>query len=173
VVLVIAIVVVVIVRSGSKGGTPVAGHSTSPTSLVDPCLVGTWRITKDEQDVVVTDVGNVRFTGQGAQVRLKADGTGVQDYQGSSPYVATLKGQKIELTVDGKITFGYRTLTGTVAFSDVNAQGNATMKVDGVLATSVPLEADNDPATYTCTDGTLKETTSLRTVSMTRISRSA
>jgi hypothetical protein len=42
-----------------------------------------------------------------------------------------------------------------------------------VTTTSRPLEADEDPARYTCSGDVLKEVTSLRAVELARRSRSA
>src|SRR5262245_28604916 len=68
-VLVVAIVVVAAVKaadssggggSGGGGRTPV--DQTRPVSLVDECVVGTWRVTSHEETVSVPSVGDVVFT---------------------------------------------------------------------------------------------------------------
>jgi hypothetical protein len=172
VVIVVAIVVVAIVRSGSK--KPVAEPSTQPSAsaLVDECVVGTWNITSDEEDVVMDQVGKVRFTGKGGEAKLKADGTGTIDYDKNGPakFTATYKDQPIELTVTGTVTFDYRTNNGAVSYSNMKAHGNLAMTVGGVASTSLPLEVDDTPAKYTCSGDSLELDATLQTVKYTRTS---
>jgi hypothetical protein len=177
VVIVVAIVVVAIVKSGGK--KPVANESTKPdpsaSALVDECVVGTWTITSDEEDVVMDEVGKVRFTGKGGQARLKADGTGSIDYNRDGPakFTAKYKDQPVELVVTGTVTFEYRTVNGAMSFSKMVAKGNLAMTVGGVATTNLPLDITDDPAKYTCVGDTLTQTTTLQTVKMTRTSKDA
>jgi hypothetical protein len=178
VVIVVAIVVVAIVRSGIKKTSADGGGDPDPdtsTVVVDQCVVGTWAITSDEEDVVMDQVGTVRFSGKGGEARLKADGTGSIDYgrNGPAKFTATYKDQPVELVVTGMVTFNYRTAGGAMSFSNMKANGNLAMTVGGLASTNLPLEVSDDPAKYTCTDTTLTQTTTLQTVRLTRTSREA
>jgi hypothetical protein len=176
VVIVVAIVVVAIMRSGTRkpfadgGGRP---NPDTSTVVVDQCVVGTWAITSDEEDVVMDQVGTVRFSGRGGEARLKADGTGSIDYgrNGPAKFTATYKDQPVELVVTGTVTFDYRTAGGAMSFSNMKANGNLAMTVGGLASTNLPLEVSDDPAKYSCTDTTLTQTTTLQTVRFTRTSR--
>lgn len=171
VVIVVAIVVVVLVKSRTPSGPPVANPSAS--GLVDACLIGSWEETAFTEQVPVEQVGNVTFTGKGATVKLRSDGTGVYDYGSGTTYRATVNGVGVQLVVRGRITFEYRTVNGTVTFNNSKAEGSTTLTVPGVTATSRPLQANEDPARYTCSRDTLKEVTSVRAVELTRRSRTA
>jgi hypothetical protein len=175
VVIVVAIVVVAIVRSGIKKTSADGGGPNPDTStvVVDQCVVGTWAITSDEEDVVMDQVGTVRFSGKGGEARLKADGTGSIDYgrNGPAKFTATYKDQRVELVVTGTVTFDYRTAGGAMSFSNMKAKGNLAMTVGGLASTNLPLEVSDDPAKYTCTGTTLTQTTTLQTVRFTRTSR--
>jgi hypothetical protein len=177
VVLVVAIVVVVVVRTGSRGQT--GGQTTAPPgtntgSSVDGCVVGTWRMSHYEEDVPVAAVGSVKFTGQGAEVRLRADGTGVTDYKNGTTYTATVNGVVYNLVVSGTVSFGYRTQSGTVSFSGVTAAGKETItRTDNGQQVTQDLSGSSDPATYTCAGDTLTEFTNQYRAEMSRISRTS
>ena len=176
VVIVIAIVVVAVVRSGKKEpvANPTPLPSPSATPIVDTCVVGTWEVVSDEVDVPVQDIGKVRFSGKGGTVRLRADGTGAEEYgDGAARYTAIMKGQQVALVFAGKMTFDYRTSNGSVSYSHTQANGTGTMSVGGVTSTSFPLEADDDPAKYSCAGEVLTTSTTLRTVRLQRTSKSA
>jgi len=178
VVLVVAIVVVVIVRaSGKKDHT--AGPATagpppaSASSNIDQCVLGTWEVTSYAEDVAVEDVGKVHVTGKGGTVKFRTNGTGVTDYGGGTTFNATLQGHAVVLVASGTVTYNYSTSNGSLAFSDVKANGTETVSVDGVQATSQALEGDSDPARYTCSGDTLKEFTTLKQIEMHRVSATA
>jgi hypothetical protein len=155
VVAVVAIVVVVVVRSRSGGG-PAPGAK----ALVDRCVVGTWRTDRYQEDVPVAGVGSVRFTGQGAQVRLAADGTGVTDYGSGTTYTATINGVGYRLAVSGTVRFGYRTDNGTVSFTGVTANGTEILtRTDTGQQVTDALSGSSDPARYTCAGDQLVEFT--------------
>jgi hypothetical protein len=181
VILVAAIVVVAVVRASGRnnpttGGT--AGRSTgAPTAtkavaLVDECVVGTWRMSHYEEDVPVTGFGNVKFTGEGAEVRLRDDGTGVTDYKDGTTFDATVGSVVYKLVVTGTVSFGYRTNNGAVSFTDVTASGKETLtRTDTGQQVSQDLTGNSDPASYTCSGDSLTEFTNQYRAEMQRVSR--
>jgi hypothetical protein len=172
VVLAVAIVVVVVVRAGHPTGQTSGPTGTGTVSLVDECVVGTWRTNHYEEDVPVTGVGNVKFTGQGAEVRLRADGTGVTDYRNGTTFTATINGVGYRLVVTGTVSFGFRTHDGTVSFTDVTAAGQETItRTDTGQQVSQDLSGSSDPASYTCSGDTLIEFTNQYRAEMSRVSR--
>ncbi len=179
VVLVAAIVVVAVVRASGKtdagGGTgqPTGAPSaTKAAALVDECVVGTWRMSHYEEDVPVAGFGTAKFTGEGAEVRLKDDGTGVTDYKDGTTFTATLGGVVYKLVVTGTVSFGYRTNNGAVSFTGVTASGDETLtRTDTGQQVSQKLTGNSDPASYTCSGDSLTEFTNQYRAEMRRVSR--
>jgi hypothetical protein len=181
VILVAAIVVVAVVRAsgrstggsgdanGQRPGTPTA---TKAAALVDECVVGTWRMSHYEENVPVAGFGTVKFTGAGAEVRLKDDGTGVTDYKDGTTFTATLGGVVYKLVVTGTVNFRYRTSNGAVSFTGVTASGKETLtNTDTGQQVSQDLTGDSDPASYTCSGDSLTEFTNQYRAEMRRVSR--
>ena len=181
VLLVAAIIVVVVIKSGK--GTPVAGPaagtaggttaagSPTPSALIDSCLIGAWKITKDTETLDIPNVGPIDVVGQGAEVRIHADGTTTQDYGPSSDYTGTANGHRLTITVKGTVQGTIRTANGTMSFSDLRADGTETAFVDGTqVGTPVPLTADSTPVQYTCGGSTATEHSSNLTMTLTRTS---
>jgi hypothetical protein len=167
VVLVVAIVVVVAARSRDRD---VAADGT----LVDRCVVGTWQVRRYTEEVPVNGVGNVTFSGQGARVRLRADGTGINNYGDGTTFTATIGGVAYTLVVKGSVTFGFRAQDGTVSFTDVSAAGTETLtRADTGRQVTRQLTGSSDPARYTCAGDWLTEFTSLYRAEMSRVSRTA
>jgi hypothetical protein len=176
VILVAAIVVVAVVRASGKdsaNGQPTgAPTATKAAALVDECVVGTWRMSHYEEDVPVAGFGTVRFTGEGAEVRLKDDGTGVTDYKDGTTFNATLGGVVYKLVVTGTVSFGYRTNNGAVSFTGVTASGKETLtRSDTGQQVSQDLTGNSDPASYTCSGDSLTEFTNQYRAEMRRVSR--
>jgi hypothetical protein len=170
VVLTVAIVVVVVRRAGP--GTGKQGDASGGGSLVDNCVVGTWRTNHYEEDVPVNGVGNVKFTGQGAEVRLRADGTGVTDYKDGTTFTATINNIGYSLLVTGTVSFGYRAHDGTVSFSHVTAAGKETLtRADNGKQVVQDLSGDADPASYTCAGDALTEYTNRYRAELSRVNR--
>ena len=159
--LVTAIVVVVASRTGDGGGNGANGPSNSPSTSVDPCVVGNWRVTSHTEDIEVNDE-NVRFTGNGARIRLDGDGTGVIEYGDGIDYT----GGRYTLTLAGSVNFDFRTANGKVTFSNLGPSGTVTLKAGDIVLAQQPLEGSDDPATYTCDATTLVEQTTKFRVEM-------
>jgi hypothetical protein len=179
VVLVGAIVVLAIVRSGKHpdpvaDGTPTPAPTTPGASpAIDPCLVGTWKATSEHQKQDFPGVGTVTLTGQGEMSHIHADGTVDDDYSQATPYSGSYNGHSITMTVTGTVRSRITTSAGTLSFHDVSANGTVTLKVDGTTAGSpYPLSMSNDPVQYTCTGKTATEHTEHYDVTLTKISDS-
>jgi hypothetical protein len=169
-VLLVAAIIVVLARRGEPAG----GRTGGQAALVDQCVVGTWTVTRYIEQVPVEGVGDVTFTGRGAEVRLRADGTGVTDYRDGTAFTATISGVNYRLVVTGRTTFGYGATAGAVTFTDVKATGKETItRLDTGATETTDLAGDLSPATYTCTGDSLVETTSRYRSEMSRVSRTA
>jgi hypothetical protein len=161
--LIVAIVVVAVVRSGDQ--------ATPNASPVDPCVVGTWRVTTHREDVPVPGLGNVTFTGAGtgATVRLTADGTGVTDYGTGTRFDGVADGRTIRLDVSGRVTYRYSAVDGRIVLRDPVPEATGALFLDGVRATEVPFTASTDPADYQCSGDQLVVTADRYATTHTRV----
>jgi hypothetical protein len=171
-----SIVAVAFIKSGKKS-TPVAGPSTAasaePSSKVDKCLIGTWQETSHDEDVNITDIGSVKFTGRGAEQRLKADGSGILDYKTGTSYNSTVNGKQLTVKFTGTVKFDFATGAGKVTVSNGRPSGKTVVLIDGTEYSSDDLTADEGDYNYTCTGDTLKEYSPSGTNQWQRISKNA
>jgi hypothetical protein len=93
------------------------------------------------------------------------------DYASASPYTGTANGHRLEIAITGTVRGTIRTSDGTITFKDMSASGTVTATVDGSAATTIPLTADSDPVSYTCSGDTATEHSVQYTVNLTRVSR--
>lgn len=129
--------------------------SLGPTSVIDPCLVGTW--TGVNENVTNTlDNNPVQFSGVGPNETFNADGTGSTDYGSETDFNATAEGETWLEKVSGSATGHYATRNGTLLTSDVQAHGTWTLLENGVFNSSGALSMDDSPAQYTCSGNTLR-----------------
>jgi hypothetical protein len=163
VILVVAIVIVVIVK-GDETGTP----SASMTQI-DQCVVGDWRVTDHREDVSMSGIGPVTFTGKGAKVHLGADGSGITDYGDRTRFEGTVGSQQVRLEVSGTLRYHFTAVNGTVSFTDMTSQATVQTYLDDVLSrTAAPFNGSTDPATYTCHGDTLVESKTAYRTELTR-----
>lgn len=167
-VLIAAIVIVVAVRSADDD------PGTTPTSAsdVDECVVGTWRVTSHQEDVPVKDYGKVTFTGgDGATLRLGADGTGETDYGSGTEFEGEMRGQDVRLEVSGTLKYRYTARDGHVTLSDIVSDASGKLFLDNEqYGDPLPFEGSEDPSTYTCSGDSLTQRTFLYTTEYTRTS---
>ena len=82
-------------RTARRVASPVAGPSAS--AVIDPCLVGTWRTSDEQQQLVVSGVGAVTVSGSGVVLHIGPDGSDLVDYASASPYTGTANGHQLEI----------------------------------------------------------------------------
>jgi hypothetical protein len=173
VILVVAIVVVLLVRH--DGGTTVAGPTRSPTAAsgVDECLVGRWRVTEHREDTTVPNYGRLTITGgEGAEILLRANGTGETDYGSATSFGATAAGQRIRIEVHGKITYSVEALGGSLTQRNVTSAAKVRLYVnDEPYGTERPFTTDEgQQSRYTCGGDSLTQSSILFETAMTRLS---
>jgi hypothetical protein len=171
VVITAAIVVVAFLRNrqGTVQPTPSASGQLSASSLIDPCVLGTWTETAHQEDVAVEKVGTVKFTGKGAIQHFKPDGVAMLDYGSGVSLVGSSGSTTWEYVYTGTITFHYQTSNGNILYTDTSANGTTTLKVNGKVQSSGPIEAGSlDPERYTCSGNSLREYTAHYSIELTR-----
>jgi hypothetical protein len=156
-----AIVVVAIVRSGGKpnppgaNGSPSASVSAEPSSAIDACLVGTWTVSSNRQQVDIPSVGPVTFLGKGEVVHIHPDGEVDTDYSQSTPYTASYSGHVISATLAGTDRSTITTANGTITIVKDEPNGTVSFKLDGApLGSAGAMDPDTDPAQYSCLNNT-------------------
>jgi hypothetical protein len=169
-VLLVAAIAVVAAQKAGRHRLPAAAGS-SPSAVIDPCLVGTWRTSADSQRLDVTGVGPVDVAGSGALVHIGPDGSDKQEYASATPYTGTVNGHRLQITVTGTVRGTIRTAHGTITFQDMSADGTVTAAVDGTAVISEPLTPGTDPVSYTCSGDTATERGPQYTVTLERTSR--
>lgn len=154
-VLMAAIGVVAAHKTGHHGTGPGAG--SSPSALIDPCLVGTWQSVNEHQELDVADYGSVGVDGHGVVVHVDPDGSVRQEYGSAAPYTTTTGGHRLQITVAGTVRGTIRTSDDMITFQGMSADGTVTATVDGTAVTTVPLQAGSAPVHYGCSGNTVTE----------------
>jgi hypothetical protein len=171
--LVAGIITVVLVRAGGDEPTndpttapPTPGPTDTVAAGLDKCVVGTWRVTSAREKVDL-DGKLVEFTASGGTAEFRGDGTGTFDYGSSGlVYRGTVEGQPVTITLTGKASFSYKTTDNTITYSNPSADGEAVLKVNGVVTTTIPLDMDTKPNSYTCSGSSMTLTTDLATTEL-------
>jgi hypothetical protein len=175
VVLIGAIVVLAIVRSGKAGpgptGSPIASGSTAPSAVIDPCLVGTWQASSERQQMDFPGVGAITMIGHGQVTHVYPDGRVDDDYGQATPYTGSYSGHTITMTVTGTVHSRIVTSNGTLSYHDAKPNGSVVFNLDGAqTGSAIPLSVITDPVQYTCLNNTANLHTSQYEVTMTKIS---
>jgi molecular chaperone DnaK len=135
---------------------PTASPSVAPTptpSLVDACIVGTWRSTigmlpEPYQGATVTVVG-----GGGVVLTYNPNGTYSGDFANAQPYTATTSdGHRIALVATGSVAGTFTTIGGELSLVDSQTILAVTTTIDGHMTSSAAASSTTS-AEYTCTVG--------------------
>ncbi|MDR7328259.1 Hsp70 family protein [Catenuloplanes niger] len=156
-VLAVALATSITVRAAATGRWPFpAGPSPTPSISpgLDPCVVGVWKQQKYVIENTV-DGAPTDFTGYDTGTdTYRPDGTYEVVYRGS-PFRATVRDDRWEHVVTGRITGRYTTTGGRLTPSGATATGTSELRVNGELDNSRDLTATDDPSSYACHDDTL------------------
>jgi hypothetical protein len=150
--------------AGSTGGrsAPAGGGSVNPAAAptasaavntsLDPCLVGTWRMTS-MQIVNHFDGVDARFTSTGGVIaRIWPDGKGTEDYNKSARLTATIKGAKFVEVLRGVKKSHNETRSGKLYSSEFSGGPRYKVTRNGkVQSINVSVSASED-LPYICTD---------------------
>jgi Zn-dependent protease with chaperone function len=136
-----------------------------------PCIVGTWLVTAQTEDLVTATGSKVRFTSAGAVQRFTADGTVTLDYGRGVTSQATLNGHLLKLIAVGKTTWQYRTAAGQIRYRDPRPSGTVTLTIDGAVTNREKLTASVEPERFSCAGSRLREWTSRYSIELRRTGR--
>ncbi|MEN3304319.1 MAG: hypothetical protein V7603_521 [Micromonosporaceae bacterium] len=166
VVLVAAIIVVIVVKStkdtrttGTGDASPLA--SLSASTLVDPCVVGTWKVTSAQRVVDFGGTyGKIKVTSADTYtMKLRADGTGVEDLGDATAFQSVANSTIYTVAVNGTDSYGFRTSGGTLTYSGAVAKGHWVALVNDKTVTSGTTDGifGSDPVQYTCSGDAMTE----------------
>jgi Zn-dependent protease with chaperone function len=141
------------------------------THRATPCIVGTWLVTAQTEDLVTATGSKVRFASAGAVQRFTADGTVTLDYGRGVTSQATLNGHLLKLIAVGKTTWRYRTAAGQIRYRDPRPSGTVTLTIDGAVTDREKLTASVEPERFTCAGSRLREWTSHYIIELRRTGR--
>lgn len=150
-------------QSGPGGpGVQAATAGTSPTTVpasyppgIDPCLLGTWRITRN-QSYGLIDSTRVLYTGgAGTVITYRADGTSRAEYDRSKPRIARYRGDTWTYLERGFVTSRYYAADGVITNSDTKVKATGTLRRNGKIDNKRPIEFYPEPDMYRCNGNNL------------------
>ncbi|GAA0743071.1 hypothetical protein Drose_11065 [Dactylosporangium roseum] len=158
---VMAIAVVVVATTRDHGGDPQAGGgaSQSPSGPVDACLVGRWKQTSYQRNVVLGDtdvgkrenLGTIKMNGGGKQWTINADGSATEDDSKTVYSGKTTDGRTVTASFSGQTTWAVKTVDTQLQYAGKESNVVVTISVDGTDKGRIELEPNTDPVKYTCT----------------------
>jgi hypothetical protein len=158
---VMAIAVVVVATNRDTDPSPQAGASASgsPTGPVDQCLVGTWKQTSYQRNVVLGDtdigtresLGTIKMTGSGKQWTINAGGSATEDDSQTVYSGKTADGRTVLATFSGKTEWTLKTVGGQIEYAGKESSAVVVISVNGADKGRIELEPNLDPTKYTCT----------------------
>ena len=130
-----------------------ASASPSPSSTLDPCLLGTWTETVEEDPGNFTVNGvsyHVTWVGGAGETQIfRPDGVSVVEYH-KSKLTMHLNGNTWTDVNTGRASVHYQIHNGMLLLSGLRAQGTTTLLENGSYNNSQPVSLDMTPETYVC-----------------------
>lgn len=141
---------------GSAG--PAATASASPTPSpspsyppgVDPCLLGSWRLTASRV-IGLVDSNEVQYVGgAGVVTTFRADGTTSVDFNKMEPRVAKFRGVTWSDIARGKASGRYFAENGKITANMDRSDAVGTVRRNGKFNASAPVTYFLEPYSYRC-----------------------
>ncbi|HTJ33726.1 MAG TPA: hypothetical protein VL738_10885, partial [Dactylosporangium sp.] len=145
--------------SPSASASPVKSYPPG----VDPCLLGTWRMTNATNFWSINNVER-QTQGQAGQLfTFREDGTLVIDDSHTEPEVAVAEGVRWEARPSGTTTMRWSANLETKELQEAVISTNAKRRVyrNGKFFTESNTEFSPEPGKYVCTAMTLTENSTL------------
>ncbi|GIF71593.1 Hsp70 family protein [Asanoa siamensis] len=134
--------------AGTPSGTP--SPSASASSRVDPCVLGSWRLTSGTQQHIINGAEQQFRGGAGKTAVYRADGTVTLDYKASAAYTASVGGANWRMVYRGVGTMNVRHADGLEYTRDIKAKGSYQFYRNGERRSSGALDFLPEPSRYTC-----------------------
>ncbi|MFK3985259.1 Hsp70 family protein [Micromonospora sp. NPDC050397] len=141
--------------SATASASPTPSPSPSYPPGIDPCLLGSWRVTASR---VVGRIDNVEVQyagGAGVVVTFRADGTSSTDFSKMEPRVTKYKNATWSDVVRGKSSGRYFAENGKVSGSTERSDAVGTLRRNGKVNNTSPVAFFLEPYSYRCRDDRL------------------
>jgi len=137
--------------------SPSASASPAPSYPpgIDPCLLGTWRITSN-QVWGLLDSTRVLYTGgAGTLITFRADGTSLTNYNKMRPRTAHYRGDTWTDVHRGTVSGRYYADDGTIIDTVTKSNAVDTLRRNGKVNSTSPVTFFPEPSQYRCTGNDL------------------
>jgi len=143
--------------SPSRAVSPSASASPSPSYPpgIDPCLLGTWRITTNRAWGLIYDTRVLYTGGAGTIVSYRADGTARTDYGKMQPRIARYRGDTWSDVHRGTVSSRYYADDGTITDTITKSNAMDTLRRNGKVNSKTPVTYFPEPSQYRCTGNDL------------------
>jgi molecular chaperone DnaK len=135
--------------------SPTASPSPSYPPGIDPCLLGTWQVTVNRVWGLIDDVKVLYSGGAGTLITYKADGTSSTNYNKMKPRTARYRGATWSDVSRGTASGPYYAENGTITGNVTKSDAVGTLRRNGKVNASGPLNFFPEPTQYRCTGNDL------------------
>jgi hypothetical protein len=160
---------------GKSPATPQASPSSASPPAPTPapprsgaqCLVGDWLEVSHVSNANIFGT-DVQLTGKGTLMRFTAAGVNVAVLENLT-YTGATRGETFEVIHNGSLTLNYVADDETIHYSNPQATGTTTWKVDGRVKATEPIKASLKPETYRCSGNDLRIFSETSATELTRV----
>ncbi|MEO3747439.1 Hsp70 family protein [Plantactinospora sp. B5E13] len=172
-------------KEGGRGGTPVgldasggaatgspaaaATPSPTPSSAIDPCLVGTWRESSNVVNFSWKGT-DIRLRSSGAIRRFWPEGRGITDFGKRDVGTGRHEGRRYEVVNSGNLRFRLRTGNGEMFVQSTGASGTMIGRINGREDWRIPMSPAVGQTSYHCEGDLLNISSDRRQVELRRLS---
>lgn len=138
--------------SPSAAASPSVAASPSPSYPpgVDPCLLGTWRVTNNTVYGLIDDVRVLYTGGAGTLITYRAGGTTTIDYNKMQPRTTRFRGATWSDVVRGTSSGRYQAEDGAITSTQTRTNATGTLRRNGKVNASGPITYYPEPTQYRC-----------------------
>ena len=139
--------------SSSAAASPSVSVSPSPSYRpgVDPCLLGTWRVTMNQAWGLIDSTRVLYTGGAGVLITYRADGTEFTDYSKMRPRTAHFRGVTWSDVHRGTVSGRYYAADGAITDTVKKSTAVDTVRRNGKVNTTSPVTFFPEPSQYRCT----------------------
>jgi hypothetical protein len=143
--------------SPSAAASPSVAVSSSPSYPpgVDPCLLGTWRVTMNQAWGLIDDTRVLYTGGAGTLVIFRADGTALTDYNKMQPRSVRYRGATWTNVHRGTVSGRYYAAGGKITETITKSNAVDTLRRNGRVDVTSPVRFFPEPSEYRCTGNDL------------------
>jgi Protein kinase domain len=140
----------------AAGPKALASPSPSPSSTLDPCLFGTWKVTTEDFPGTISG-DPVTYVGGVGEVQIfQPDGVNVIDFGKQTTWTTHLDGNTWTQIDTGQATVHYQVQNAMILSSSLSAHGTQALYENGSYSNGEPLTLNTEPDRYACSPNSLQ-----------------